>query len=110
MAVQNLLFENNRSVIDERSYASLDSVAQLMLANRKYKLKLSGYTDNVGNEAKNIQLSEDRAKAVKLYLTVKGVAENRITAAGYGPANPISDNKTPEGRKLNRRVEFEIVR
>jgi outer membrane protein OmpA-like peptidoglycan-associated protein len=72
------------------------------------KLRVEGYTDNVGNAALNKKLSADRAAAVVKWLTGKGIDKARLTSAGFGPDKPIGDNKTDEGKRLNRRVEFHI--
>jgi OOP family OmpA-OmpF porin len=75
---------------------------------KKFSLKLSGYTDNVGSVSANLTLSKNRAEAVKTYLATQGVDPAKITAEGYGKANPIATNKTAKGRQLNRRVEFSL--
>ena len=69
---------------------------------------ISGHTDNTGKQEKNQALSEARANAVKAFLVSKGISENRLTAAGFGPDQPVADNKTAAGRAKNRRVEIGI--
>ena len=71
---------------------------------------MSGYTDNSGDAASNLELSKRRAEAVKAYLIEKGVSENRLTAKGFGINNPRADNTTKEGRAQNRRVELTIIK
>ena len=107
-AFSSLEFETGSSVIKSSSYKGLDKLAEALRDNSDWSIKLSGYTDSSGALAKNIQLSQDRADAVKLYLERKGVAGNRIIAVGYGPENPIASNNTAEGRAKNRRVEIQI--
>ncbi|MCX6168128.1 MAG: OmpA family protein, partial [Ignavibacteriales bacterium] len=58
----------------------------------------------------NQKLSEERAQTVKNYLVSKGIAENRLTTIGFGKSNPIADNKTEEGRAMNRRIVFRIIK
>ncbi len=72
------------------------------------KLYLEGHTDNVGNDEKNMLLSQDRARSVKAYLVQGGIAEERLTTAGYGETRPVDTNDTPEGRKHNRRVMMDL--
>jgi OOP family OmpA-OmpF porin len=106
-AVKNLEFDFGKATIREHSDESLNKLAQLMVA-KKFSLKLSGYTDNVGSVSANLTLSKNRAEAVKTYLATQGVDPAKITAEGYGKANPIATNKTAKGRQLNRRVEFSL--
>ena len=106
-AVKNLEFDFGKSTIRVHSDSSLNKLATL-LVNKGFNLKLAGYTDNVGSVAANLKLSKDRASAVKTYLAQQGVDPAKITAEGYGKANPIATNKTDAGRQINRRVEFSI--
>lgn len=107
-AMEGLFFGSGSAVIQSKSYAVLNNVAKIMKDNPSYKLDINGYTDNTGNEAKNLQLSKDRAAAAKAYLVKKGVEASRLTSEGFGIAKPRADNATTAGRKLNRRVEFLI--
>lgn len=107
-AMQGVQFETGKATLLKKSLPILDEVAKVMLANPSYNLAINGHTDNVGDPAKNLQLSEDRAKAVKAYLMGKGVAENRLTAKGYGDTQPKASNATAKGKAANRRVEFLI--
>jgi len=107
-AMEGLFFGSGSSVIRSKSYTVLNNVASIMNANPTYKLSISGYTDNTGNEAKNLSLSKARAAAAKAYLVKKGVSASRLTSEGYGISNPRADNSTAAGRKLNRRVEFKV--
>ena len=74
------------------------------------KVELGGHTDSQGADAANQALSQKRAESVRQYLLGKGIAADRVTAVGFGEAQPIADNNPPEGRKENRRVEFKIVK
>jgi len=76
--------------------------------NATIALDVEGYTDNTGSAATNKKLSQARANAVVAYLKKKGIAANRLTAKGFGPENPIADNKTAAGRAQNRRVELKL--
>jgi general secretion pathway protein A len=87
----------------------LDRIAALLNARGDIRAKVTGYTDAVGNLHYNLKVSEFRANIVKIYLVGKGVAADRITALGMGPANPVETNDTLEGRRRNRRVEIELL-
>ena len=107
-AMEGLFFNSGSSVIQPKSYAVLDNVAKIMIANPSYKLMISGYTDNTGSASGNLRLSKARAAAAKAYLIKDGVDASRMTSEGYGISNPRADNNTAAGRKLNRRVEFKV--
>jgi OOP family OmpA-OmpF porin len=106
-AVDNLEFDFSKATLRPVSFVTLDRLAQL-LTDKDLNLKLSGYTDNRGPDWVNLKLSKDRAEAIKVYLVHKGVNPSHITAIGYGAVQPVADNNTPEGRQMNRRVEFSI--
>jgi len=106
-AIKGLEFDLGKATIRERSYPSLDRVANLLI-NKDFSLKLAGYTDNKGSAILNKRLSTDRAEAIKSYLVSKGVNASHIEATGYGAAHPIASNKTAKGRQANRRVEFTL--
>ncbi|NBU81311.1 MAG: OmpA family protein, partial [Flavobacteriaceae bacterium] len=71
---------------------------------------IEGHTDSNGNDATNQKLSEDRAAAVKTYLVKNGIANSRLTSAGFGESKPIDSNKTKAGKANNRRVEVKLVK
>jgi outer membrane protein OmpA-like peptidoglycan-associated protein len=70
------------------------------------RLQIEGHTDNAGPAEQNRTLSQQRADAVRQYMIDKGIDGSRLTAVGFGPDKPVADNKTPDGRAKNRRVEF----
>ncbi len=98
-------FEFDSYVLKTSSYPTLDKVSQ-DLRNTDSSLTLEGYASAEGTEAYNLQLSKDRANAVKNYLVNSGVAADKLNVIGYGEANPIASNATEAGRIQNRRVEF----
>ncbi len=103
-------FETNKSIILAKSNSLLDNVAKVLSAHPEItKVRVEGHTDNRGSAAWNKQLSQHRAEAVVAYLVKKGVAKERLEAAGYGPDRPIAPNDTKENQAKNRRVEFVIV-
>ncbi|MCX6223664.1 MAG: OmpA family protein [Bacteroidia bacterium] len=83
-------------------------MVKLMNEYPKMVIQIAGHTDNFGTDAYNQKLSEDRARAVFLYLKDKGLG-TRISSIGYGKSKPVETNDTDEGRKPNRRVEFVII-
>ncbi len=93
----------------ELSKHELDNLATLMERFPKMRIELAGHTDNVGDAAANLVLSNDRAAKVKAYLVEKGVSTDRLVARGYGQDQPIESNETPEGRQKNRRTELRII-
>ncbi len=109
LAFSNLEFETGKAIIKNESFASLDTLAALLVKKSTWKLKLAGHTDNVGDKAKNMKLSKDRTEAVAKYLASKGVSVSNLIVEYFGPNKPIASNKTPEGRQKNRRVEMNII-
>ena len=106
----DVLFDTNSPVIKPAAYGSgeIDRVAQILNRYPDTTIKVAGYTDSTGSESYNLQLSEQRANAVKNALVVKNVNAARISALGMGESNPIADNTTEGGRQLNRRVSIII--
>jgi outer membrane protein OmpA-like peptidoglycan-associated protein len=109
MALRGINFETGKAIIKGTSFQILNDIVLIMQENPEYKLEINGHTDDVGNDAMNLKLSQDRADAVKKYLVDKGIDPSRMTAKGYGETMPVADNKTSDGRALNRRVEFKVV-
>ena len=80
-----------------------------MKKNPVSRWKIEGYTDNIGPEAGNLQMSQMRADSVLNYFVLKGIPKVRFEVVGKGSQNPVADNKTPEGRAKNRRVEINRI-
>ncbi|NGP77736.1 OmpA family protein [Balneolaceae bacterium YR4-1] len=106
--IQSLQFRVSSSNIDPSSYDELTRLAQIMQEDTELRLIIRGHTDNTGNSNANLELSIDRANAVKDFLVKQGVDADRIAAFGYGETRPIASNDTPEGREQNRRVELDL--
>ncbi len=102
-------FELNSAKLTEGSYPILYGAVQYLNQYPELKIEIQGHTDNTGSESYNQKLSEKRATVVRNYLMSKGISPSRMTVKGYGESNPVSDNSTPEGRSLNRRIEFKII-
>lgn len=105
----NITFPTAQSSIKSDFYPVLDAVADVLKEYNKTTIAVSGFTDNVGRDDYNIKLSQDRASSVAQYLISRGVAGERLSATGYGKAQPIADNSTESGRSQNRRVEIKIL-
>lgn len=108
--LEDVLFEQSKDVFLESSYTQLDLVAQMMKDNPDMKIMLEGHTDNLGNPKHNLRLSKMRVEAVEEYLISKGISGRRIKGKGYGGSQPLIEKDDPELRKLNRRVEFIIIK
>jgi len=102
-------FEFDKSDLLPNSYNSLDNLFEYLKLRPNVKIEISGHTDNTGNEERNKELSEQRAKAVFDYLTKKGISKERLRYKGYGNLFPVNNNITEENREKNRRVELKII-
>jgi len=105
----HLIFEQGKSVIDPASFDELDEVAQMLIDHPKLVIQLEGHTDNQGSMSKNMELSQERVDEVKDYIVDKGVGKSRVKTKAFGGTKPITNEKTPEARNLNRRVEIRIL-
>jgi outer membrane protein OmpA-like peptidoglycan-associated protein len=110
IVLENIFFEFNKTTLLDESHASLDEIISFLKANDLKLIEISGHTDNEGSDKYNQDLSEGRAQAVVDYLVENGIAASRLMAKGYGESRPIETNITEEGRALNRRVEFRLLR
>ncbi len=102
-------FDFNKSTLTSQAKANLDKLEKVFTEYPDTNIVIYGYTDNKGAADYNLKLSQDRANAVKAYLTKKGLAASRFTTTGMGMADPIESNDTDAGRSKNRRVEFAIT-
>lgn len=102
----NIQFEFNSSVLKTESFSVLDQATREMKKNPSVKFILNGHSSAEGSPSHNMQLSVDRANAVKSYLINAGLSGSNFTVKGHGEAQPVSSNTTEEGRVLNRRVEI----
>jgi len=109
ITLKNIQFEFGSAKLEQISMAELDRLVQLLKENTNLKIRINGHSDNTGNATTNLKLSTERAKAVVDYLIAKGIEGGRLSFKGFGSTKPIADNKTEEGRALNRRTEFEII-
>ncbi len=108
--LNNVFFERNMAVVKSESFPELDRLVKLMKQNKNMEIELQGHTESLGDVAKNQVLSENRVAATKKYLVEKGIDEKRIKGKGFGGTKPVASGKTAEDQKLNRRVEFLILK
>ena len=104
-----IFFEQNSNTISDTEKEKLERIYETLVNNPKVELMLNGYSDSIGDPSYNQMISETRAEVVKSHLVGKGIDPSRIMATGYGAQRFIASNKTAEGRRMNRRVEIEII-
>lgn len=109
-SLKNLLFESNQSILKAESTLFLDKLYSFLIEYPTINIEVHAHTDNKGGDASNLLLSQNRAKSVIVYLEQKGISSTRMIAKGFGESKPIASNDNAEGRELNRRVEFKLVK
>jgi len=109
VVIDGVNFETNNAVLTEQAKRVLDGSAETLSRFPKVRIEIHAHTDNQGDEAYNLELSQARATAVVEYLISKGLPKDRLFARGFGESRPIATNKTSEGRAKNRRVELSIL-
>jgi outer membrane protein OmpA-like peptidoglycan-associated protein len=107
--LNNVFFDTNKFNLRDESIAELQKLVDFLTLNPTLHIEVSGHTDNVGNDAANQVLSENRAKAVCQYLVNHSIDAARLSYKGYGKTQPIAPNTTDDGRQKNRRTEIKIV-
>lgn len=109
VVLKNIFFDTKKYELKPESVTELDRVVQLMTENPAVKISISGHTDNVGQPADNLLLSNNRARAAIAYLQKRGINVKRLSAKGFGAGKPIADNGGESGRAQNRRTELSII-
>jgi len=109
MVLKNIFFDVNKYELKKESLVELDELVRLLGENPTMKIEIGGHTDNVGKPSDNLTLSNNRAKAVTDYLISKNIPADRLSSKGYGETKPVADNKTEEGRAMNRRTEMRVI-
>jgi len=116
IVIDNILYDFNKAVLKPASYVVLDELVNVLEMNPKIRIELSAHTDAMGSDVYNLKLSQQRAQSCVDYILSKGISAHRIMAKGYGEHMPIAANTLPdgkdnkEGRKLNRRTEFKVLK
>ncbi|HSK12825.1 MAG TPA: OmpA family protein, partial [Phnomibacter sp.] len=109
LELKNIEFETNSFSLRPSSFLELDKLVSLLKENPELKVEIGGHTDNTGNAADNVKLSQHRAIAVVEYLVSRGIEAPRLTSKGYGSSKPLADNNTEAGRARNRRTEMKVT-
>ena len=110
IVLKNIYFEVSKSNLLPASYAELNKLVSMMQDNPMMVIRLEGHTDVVGDPEANLELSQDRVDACETYLVKQGIPSARIEATGFGDTKPIVKKGTDEERKVNRRVEFLVLK
>ncbi len=108
--LRNIFFDTGKYDLLPESKVELQKLIDFLNLNKTLIIEIEGHTDNVGSEEMNQKLSESRAKEVYAYLIDHGIDDQRMKYSGYGLSRPISSNETDDGRALNRRTEFKIIK
>ncbi len=105
-----IYFENESAKITKESYSQLDAIVDILKKYPKSQFRIEGHASRPGTNEYNMDLSVERAKSVKKYLTKKGVNEYKLWAIAYGENDPITEGTTKEAEAINRRVEIHMIR
>ena len=108
--LNNVFFDFDKYNLRPESFVELDRVVKFLNDYPNVEIEMSAHTDSKGSDEYNFTLSDNRARSVREYILSKGIAASRIISQGYGETKPVATNDTDDGRQLNRRVEFKILK
>jgi outer membrane protein OmpA-like peptidoglycan-associated protein len=108
LTLGDVLFDTGKAELNPGAARKLDQLAQFLTEHPDRRIQIDGYTDSIGTDSYNLDLSQRRANAVKSALQVRGIDATRIATQGYGKEFPVASNADSGGRQLNRRVEVII--
>ena len=108
LTLGDVLFDTGKSELNSGASRKLDQLAQFLSEHKDRRVQIDGFTDSIGSESYNQELSRRRADSVKSALLTRGIDSSRISTEGYGKAFPVANNGDSGGRQLNRRVEVVI--
>lgn len=108
VSMPDVLFDFNKYTLKPEARERLAKISGILLAYPGLKLQVEGFTDSIGSDEYNQQLSDKRAESVRAYLISQGVQPDNVTSQGFGKADPVADNSTAQGRQLNRRVDMVV--
>lgn len=107
--INNVFFKKKSAEFEKESFPELNRFVEFLKVNKKTTIEIQGHTDNKGEPAENLALSEKQAQAIADYCISKGIKAERMTVKGFGQTRPIGFNKDEEGRAMNRRIEFKVL-
>jgi OOP family OmpA-OmpF porin len=114
--IKNILYDFNKATLRPESKVVLNNLVKILNDNPKIKIELGSHTDSIGSDAYNDKLSQERAQACVSYIIASGIKDDRIFAKGYGKRKPVAPNSlpdgkdNPDGRQMNRRTEFKVLK
>ena len=108
-SIDDIVFDSDSYLLTEKSKYILNGFSAYLLKNSNLKISINGHTDDLGDDEKNRQLSQNRSDAVKNYLILKGIEADRLKARGFGESKPKFPNVNELNRSKNRRTEFEVL-
>jgi outer membrane protein OmpA-like peptidoglycan-associated protein len=108
LTLGDVLFDTGKAELNSGAARKLDQLAQFLTEHPDRRVQIDGFTDSVGSDSYNLDLSQRRADAVRSALLSRGIASTRVSDQGYGKAFPVASNEDSGGRQLNRRVEIVI--
>ena len=106
--INDILFATNSYTLNSNTKFILRGFARFLKENETITVAIQGHTDDVGDDTENLELSDQRAKAVKKYLASQGISDKRLSAKGFGESKPKVDNSSAFNRSKNRRTDFVI--
>jgi len=106
IVANGIRFDSGKAKLKPESMGIINEMVEMMNEHPDLKLSIEGHTDNDGDDASNLKLSEERAQTVKNTMVQSGISSDRLSTSGFGESKPVDANNTPEGKANNRRVEF----
>jgi outer membrane protein OmpA-like peptidoglycan-associated protein len=110
LKLRNVEFKAGRASLTEKGRETVDEIAEVLKKYREVYIEIAGYTDDIGDNADNLRLSIARVRSVKARLISRGIKAARLKTAGYGEMYPLVPNNSEKNRRINRRVEFHIIK
>ncbi|PBQ33223.1 hypothetical protein CNR22_16055 [Sphingobacteriaceae bacterium] len=108
--LENVYFDSGKATLKPSSNKALNDLAEVLKLKTTMTIEIQGHTDDVGDPAENLKLSQQRAEAVKKFIVNKGVEASRISAKGYGQTLPVADNTSDAGKAKNRRTTLKVLK